>query len=114
MSVAAVFLDVEKARDTTWHPGPYNISKLKYPTSKIKIINSFLSRGKFEGLFEGIIFMPWEIQAGVPQGSILSHILHSLYSNNAPRTPSAHLALYMPQRSTGAMFSESCNEISFK
>jgi hypothetical protein len=89
MSVAALFSDIEKARDITRH-----ISKLKFSISTLKIISSFLSQGKFKGLFEGIISMPWEIRAGVPQGSILSLILHILYSNNAPRTPSAHLVLF--------------------
>jgi hypothetical protein len=39
MSTAAVFLDIEKAFDTTWHPGLlYKISKLQFPENLTKLI----------------------------------------------------------------------------
>jgi hypothetical protein len=42
MSTAAVFLDIEKAFDTTWHPGLlYKLSKLQFSTSLIKLIGSY-------------------------------------------------------------------------
>jgi hypothetical protein len=42
MSTAAVFLDIEKAFDTTWHPGLlYKLSELEFPTSLIKVISYF-------------------------------------------------------------------------
>jgi hypothetical protein len=45
MSTAAVFLDIEKASDTTWHPGLlYKLSKLNFSTRIIKLISSFLSQ----------------------------------------------------------------------
>jgi hypothetical protein len=45
MSMAAVFLDIEKAFDTTGHPGLLcKLSKLEFSTSMIKHISSFLSR----------------------------------------------------------------------
>jgi potassium voltage-gated channel Eag-related subfamily H protein 8 len=44
MSMAAVFFDVEKAFDTTWHHGLlYKLSKLEFSTSVIKLISSFLT-----------------------------------------------------------------------
>jgi hypothetical protein len=71
MSTAAVFLDIEKAFDTTWHPGLlYKLSKLEFSTGVIKLISSFLSNRKFRVSVEGEISTPREIQAGVPQGSI--------------------------------------------
>jgi hypothetical protein len=37
MSTAAVFLDIEKAFDITWHPGLlYKLSKLDFSTKLIK------------------------------------------------------------------------------
>jgi hypothetical protein len=41
MSIAAVFLDIEKAFDTTWQPGLlYKWSKLQFSTSLFKLIGS--------------------------------------------------------------------------
>jgi hypothetical protein len=40
MSTAAVFLDIEKSFDTTWHPGLiHKLSKLEFSTSLIKLIS---------------------------------------------------------------------------
>jgi hypothetical protein len=76
MSTAAVFLDIEKAFDTTWHPGlVYELSKLEFSTSLIKLISPFLSQRKFRVSVEGEMSLPREIQAGVPQGSVLSPTL---------------------------------------
>jgi hypothetical protein len=77
MSTAAVFLDIEKAFDTTWHPGLlYKLSKLHFSNSLIKLIRSFLSNRKFRVSVEGEMSTPREIQARVPQGSVLSPTLY--------------------------------------
>jgi hypothetical protein len=48
MSTAAVFLDIEKAFHTTWHPGLlYKLSKLEFSARIIKLISSFPSKRKF-------------------------------------------------------------------
>jgi hypothetical protein len=47
ISTAAVFLDIEKAFDTTWHPGLlYRLSTSKFSTRLIRLISAFLSRRK--------------------------------------------------------------------
>jgi hypothetical protein len=44
MYKAAVFLDIEKAFDKTWHIGMlYKLSTLQFSISLIKLIGSFLS-----------------------------------------------------------------------
>jgi hypothetical protein len=48
MSTAAIFLDIKKVFDITWHPGLlYKLCKLGFSTSLIKLISSFLSQRKF-------------------------------------------------------------------
>jgi hypothetical protein len=51
MSTAAVFLDTEKAFDTTWHLGLiYKLSKLKFSIRLIKPISSFLTQKRIQSL----------------------------------------------------------------
>jgi hypothetical protein len=95
MSTAAVFLDIEKAFDTTWHPGLlYKLTNLNFPARIIKLVSSFLANRKFRVWVEGDMSTPREIQAGVPQGSVLSPTLYNLSINDAPQSPDVHLALF--------------------
>jgi hypothetical protein len=80
MSTAVVFLDIEKAIDTTWQPGLfYKLHKLKIFTAVIKLISSCLSRRKLKVLVEGKMSTSRETQAGVPHGSILCPTLCNLH-----------------------------------
>jgi hypothetical protein len=66
MSKAAVFLYIEKFFDTAWHPGLlYELSKLEFSASLIKLISSFLSQRKSRVLVEGKMCMPREMRAGL-------------------------------------------------
>jgi hypothetical protein len=95
MSTAALFLDIEKASDTTWHTGLlYKTSKLQFPSNLTKLIYLFLTNRVFRVSVEGKLSTPREIQAGVPQGSVLVPKLYSLYINDTPRTPGVHLAVF--------------------
>jgi hypothetical protein len=59
MSMAAVFLDVEKAFGTTLHFGlQYKLPELKFSISLIKLISSFLSQREFRVSVEGEISAP--------------------------------------------------------
>jgi hypothetical protein len=89
MCLTAVFVDIGKAFDTTWHSGLlYKLSSL------IKLIAFFLTGRKFEVLVEGEFSAPRKIIAGVSQGSVLAPILHSLYINDAPLPPRTYLPLF--------------------
>jgi hypothetical protein len=95
MSTAAVFLDIEKTFDTTWHTGLlYKLSKLDFSVSLIKLISSFLYKRKFFVLVEGEMSTPRIMKAGVPQGSILSLTMFNMYVNDTPEAIGIHLALF--------------------
>jgi hypothetical protein len=73
MCTAAVFSDIKKDFDRTWHTDLlYKLLKLEFLTSLIKLISSFLSQRKFSVLVEGEMSMQKEIQARAPQSLILS------------------------------------------
>jgi hypothetical protein len=80
ISMAAVFLHIEYAIARTWHIGLlYKLSKLKFSTSLIKLIRSLLSQRKLGVSVKGEKSTPRDIQAGMPQGSILSPTLWNIY-----------------------------------
>jgi hypothetical protein len=79
MSTAAVFLDIEKAFDTTWHTGLlYKLSKLEFSFNLIKLVSSFLSQRKFRDSVEGEMSTPRVMQSGVPQSLVLSPTLYNI------------------------------------
>jgi hypothetical protein len=62
VSTVAVFMDIEKAFDTSWHPGLLcELFKLHFSPSLIKLISSFLSNRKFRVMAEGQLTTPRDI-----------------------------------------------------
>jgi hypothetical protein len=95
ISTAALFLDIEKVIDTTWHPGLlYELSKLKFSTSLIKVISSSVA-AKTQSLERSQISTPRCMQTGVPQGSVLSPTPYNLYVNDTSQTIGLNLALFV-------------------
>jgi hypothetical protein len=93
MSTAAVFLDIEYAFDTTWHPVLlYKLSKLQFSNNLIKLTSSFLIQRNFRLSAEGEVSTPSYTLAGVLQGSVLSPTLYKLYINDTPQAPGVNLA----------------------
>lgn len=91
----ALFFDVAKAFDKVWHNGLlYKLYKLGVPDRLVHIIRDYLSDRTFRFRVEGTRSSPRPIRAGVPQGSVLSPLLFSLYVNDIPRTPRVELALF--------------------
>jgi hypothetical protein len=91
MSTTALFLDIEKAFDTTWHPG-FSISCRNYifrPEQLSSLGNFYCNENSVS--VEGEMSTPRCIEAGVPQGSILSPTLYNLYINDTPQTIGVNL-----------------------
>jgi hypothetical protein len=87
--------DVFNAFDTTWHPVlSSKLSKVHFSSSLIKLISSFLSNSKFKFMVGSKMSTPPDTQAEMPQGSVLSPNLYSLYINDTPQTPRVYQALF--------------------
>jgi hypothetical protein len=105
MSTAAVFLNTQKAFDTTWQLGLLcKLSKLNFSTRIIKLISSFLLQRKFRVSVEGEMSVPRWMQAGVPQVSVLSLTLYNFYIND---TIGVNLAFYADDN---CLYATECKE----
>ncbi|GBP31286.1 Probable RNA-directed DNA polymerase from transposon BS [Eumeta japonica] len=92
----AVFFDVAKAIDRVWHAGLiHKLYLLKVPDHLIPIIHNYLTDRHFVFKHENTHSSRRMIRAGVPQGSALSPLLYSVYTNDIPRSSSGvQLALF--------------------
>ncbi|GFS92329.1 probable RNA-directed DNA polymerase from transposon BS [Trichonephila clavipes] len=88
-----LFLDIAKAFDKIWHDGLLiKLIRLDFPAPLIKSIHSFLSHRSFRVRVDRILSSPRPIRSGLPQGSLSSPLLFTLYVNDIPQTDSSHLA----------------------
>ena len=90
-----MFLDVSKAFDRVWHDGLIvKMLNMGYPVGIVKLIRCYLHRRKLRVKVANHLSTYWTIEAGVPQGSVLSPHLFTIYTADLPRTNTTFLALY--------------------
>ncbi|GFX32990.1 RNA-directed DNA polymerase from mobile element jockey [Trichonephila clavipes] len=90
-----LFLDIAKAFDKIWHDGLLiKLIRLDFPPPLIKSIHSFLSDRSFRVRVDKTLSSPRPIRSGLPQGSLSSPLLFTLYVNDMPRTDLSHLAMF--------------------
>lgn len=94
-STGVVLLDIEKAFDSVWHDGLiYKLNMFGFPIYLQKLIQSFLSERSFVVNIEDEYSNQRIIPAGVPQGSVLSPTLYSIYTSDFKVLKDDSLALY--------------------
>lgn len=94
-STGMILLDVEKAFDSIWHDGLiYKMHHFNFPNYILKLIRSFCSNRSFRVCIGNSLSSNKSIPAGVPQGSILSPFLYSIYTSDIKKPKNSKVALY--------------------
>jgi len=81
---SAIFLDVSQAFDKVWHPGLLHKIQNMLPKKYCELIASYLTMRFFRIKQESCYSSLHQINAGVPQGSILGPLLYLLYTSDLP------------------------------
>lgn len=82
-STGLILLDIEKAFDTVWHNGLlYKMVAANMPKYICKIVSQFLEDREYAVSVNQSVSPFKSIPAGLPQGSILSPTLYSIYTSD--------------------------------
>lgn len=89
------FLDIQQAFDKVWLEGLlYKLFQFGTPGYLFNIIASFLSDRSFTVKMNSSFSSSHQINAGIPQGSVLGPILYNIYVYDIPVPESTIIAMY--------------------
>ena len=101
-----VALDISKAFDRVWHPALINkISAYGLPPGLCRLLTSFLDGRTLQVVVDGISSETFPINAGVPQGSVLSPTLFLIHINDLLASTSNPIYSYADDSNLVSTFS---------
>jgi hypothetical protein len=83
----AVFLDVAQTFDKVWHPGLAYKIKTLLPPQYFSLLHAYLRKRKFVVKVNNELSRKIPILSGVPEGSLLSPLLYTIYNHDLPTSP---------------------------
>ena len=102
------FLDISKAFDKVWQNGLiYKLNQNGVASDLLDTLTNFLEERKQRVVLNGQYSTWTNVEAGVPQGSILGPLLFLIYINDFPENLASNLKLFPDDTS---LFSVICNK----
>lgn len=90
----AVLIDFRAAFDTLWHKALiYKMHVMKFDSNIICLVKNYLTNRKFYVKINNRNSTTRKIEAGAPQGGILSAIFYLLYTNDFPKATNTQLSI---------------------
>lgn len=106
-STGAIFLNISKAFDKVWHSDlVHKMIEAGVNTKLIQLIQSFLKHRKCKIKVEDAVSDEVNLEAGVPQGAVLSPTLYSIYTNDIPKNRLTQIALYYTYADDTAIYTK--------
>ena len=91
----AISMDISKAFDKVWHDGlVFKLQCNGIPGSLLDFFVSYLSNRRQRVVLNGIVSDWKEIEAGVPQGSVLGPLLFLVYIDDLPENVLSTMKLF--------------------
>ena len=95
LEVRSVFLNISKAFDKVWHDGiVFQLTQNGMSGNLLQPLRNFLNERKQWVVLNGQFFSWKNVNAGVPQGSILGPLLFLIYSNGLTEGFSSNAKLF--------------------
>ena len=105
--IILIYIDLKSAFDTVWGQGViYKLMELGVNGNLLKTLNDFFNKRKNKIYYNGEVSQEFQVEAGTPQGSVLSPTLFNLMIQDIPRKEGINLYIYADDITIGCSSSD--------